>query len=175
MEIPIIETKRLRLRGWKQSDKESFAELNSNEEFMTYLGSGKPLNKIDSWKVMAMLAGHWALKGFGFWLVEDKNTNELIGRVGIWEPEGWPAIEVGWGIHPSHWGKGFATEAGYASIDWAFNNLSLSSLISVIHPDNIASKAVALKLEEIYSHDEKVLGEEHNIFKITKEEFLKGK
>lgn len=171
MNVPVIETSRLRLRGWKNSDAAALAELNANPEFVRFFGNGEPIDKFESWKVLAMLAGHWMLKGFGFWLVEDKFSNEFVGRVGIWEPEGWPGVETGWGISPKHWGKGYAPEAAIAAMTWGFENLEIDALISVIHPDNHASKMVAYKIGETFSHSQQVNGKLCDIYRITKEEF----
>lgn len=169
--VPVIQTERLILREWRDSDSDAFYALNSNPDFVKYLGNGEPLSREDSWRVLALLAGHWALKGFGFWVVTLKETKELIGRVGLWEPAGWPAIELGWGINPTHWGKGYATEAARASLNWGFHELDLSSIISIIHPDNQASKNVAGKIGQSYSHSQEVNKKECDIYKITKEAY----
>ena len=71
---------------------------------------------------MATVIGHWQIRGYGFFSVESKDSGEWVGRVGPWFPEGWPEPEVGWTIAPEHWGKGFATEAGRASIEFAFRD-----------------------------------------------------
>ncbi len=175
MDYPIITTERLRLRGWAESDLDAFANLNANADFMTYLGDRKPIDRAESYRVMMMLVGHWALKGYGLWLVEDRYSHEFIGRVGLLYPEGWPALEVGWGIHPSHWGKGYATEAGSAAADWAFQSLGCESLISIIDPNNNASKAVAMRLGEQYDHNEFVKDRDCEIFKMTKTDFYQRK
>lgn len=172
MLVPIIETERLRLRGWVQEDQGSLAELNSDERFTQYIGNGKPLDRSESWRAMAAFVGHWHLKGFGLWLVEIKDTAEFIGRIGLYEPEGWPGIEVGWGISPKHWGKGYATEGARAAMQWAFDTLNLESLISVIHPENIASINVALRLGEKFIRMEKIKNTECSIYSISKDEYV---
>jgi RimJ/RimL family protein N-acetyltransferase len=73
-----------------------------------------------------------------------------IGRIGPWQPEGWPGAEVGWGLLPSAWGQGYAVEAATASIDWAFDHLGWSEVIHTIAQDNAASKAVAARLGSRY-------------------------
>lgn len=171
MDVPVIETSRLRLRGWKETDIDALAELNANPEFIRYFGQGVPISRFESWKVLAMLAGHWALKGFGIWVVEDKASGEFLGRVGIWDPADWPGVEIGWGIAPKHWGKGYAPEAARASMEWGFRHLDIDSLISVIHPDNQASKLVARKIGESFSHSQEVMGKMSDIYKITAEEY----
>lgn len=171
MKVPVIETPRLRLRGWRASDADALAKLNSNSEFVKYLGNGEVINSEDSWRVLAMFAGHWQLRGFGLWLVEDKDSEEFLGRVGLLEPEGWPGIEIGWGISPSCWGKGYAYEAASAALSWAFEELKVDSLISIIHPENHSSKRLAEKIGETYSHSQLVRQRTNDIYKISKVEY----
>ncbi len=173
MQIPILESERLRLRNWRQEDLDSFAELCADERFTRYMGNSKPLDKRESWKAMAALVGHWHLKGFGLWLVEIKQTSEFIGRIGLYEPEGWPAVEVGWGISPKHWGKGYATEGAKIAMQWGFETLKLESLISVIHPENEASIKVANRIGEKFSRYEVVKDIECAIYQISKNEYEK--
>lgn len=175
MQIPSIETSRLRLRGWKASDANALAKINSDSDFVKYLGNGETLNASDSWRVLAMFSGHWQLKGFGLWLVEKKDSGEFLGRAGLWEPEGWPGIEIGWGICPRCWGKGYASEAAQAAMEWAFDELKIDSLISIIHPENYASKRVAEKLGETFSHSQVVNQKNRDIYNITKVEFEKAR
>ena len=78
--------------------------------------------------------------------VIEKATGRWVGRVGPWQPEGWPGTEVGWSIARAHWGKGFAPEGATAATDWAFDQLGWSEVIHTIAEDNRNSKAVAAKL-----------------------------
>lgn len=166
MNIPIVETERLRLRGISAEDLDDFSEMNANPDFARYFGTGKPLSRWESWNVLTMLAGHWMVRGFGFWFVEEKVTKKFVGRVGIWYPDGRPGTEIGWGISPDYWGKGYATEAARASKDWAFTNLGVDELISVIHPENEASKRVAIRIGEAYRETMDVNGKESHIYSI---------
>lgn len=166
MDIPVIETKRLRLRGFKDSDLDDFSEMNFDPEFAKYFGTGKPLSRWDSWNVLTMLAGHWMIRGFGFWIVEEKITGDFVGRVGVWHPDGWAGTEIGWGISKKHWGKGYATEAAEAAKNWAFGNLDIEELISVIHPENEPSKKVAVRIGEAYKETINVNGKLSDIYSI---------
>jgi RimJ/RimL family protein N-acetyltransferase len=76
----------------------------------------------------------------------EKATGRWVGRVGPWAPEGWPGTEVGWAIIRDCWGRGYATEAAIAAIDWAFDRLGWTQVIHCIDPANIASQVVARKL-----------------------------
>lgn len=95
---------------------------------------------------MATVLGHLYLRGFSQSAVVEKESGRVIGRGGLWRPEGWPGLEVGWVLARDAWGKGYATELGAASRDHAFTALGAEWLCSLIHPDNTASVAVALRI-----------------------------
>ncbi len=140
-----LETERLRLRLFQESDLDAYAEMCGDAEVMKYLGFG-PMNRAEAWRNMAMVVGHWSLRGFGLWAVEEKAGGELVGRVGCWRPEGWPGLEISWALRRAFWGRGYATEAGRASLDFAFDQLGQTRAISMIHGENAASIRVAKRL-----------------------------
>ena len=88
----------------------------------------------EAWREMAMLAGHWALKGFGHWALEERSSGALIGNAGLFFPPDWPALEVGWTVARPRWGEGFAGEAARAAAGWAQAELGAGHLISLIAP-----------------------------------------
>jgi RimJ/RimL family protein N-acetyltransferase len=92
-----LETQRLLLRSFRQADLDDYARLCADSEVMKYIGKGEPLSRADAWRSMAFHLGHWQLQGFGQWAVEWKETGRMIGRIGLFYPEGWPGLEVGWG------------------------------------------------------------------------------
>ena len=115
MPVPLeFETARLRLRQLGEADLDALARLNADPRFMRHLGP--PMTREDTWRQLAMLLGHWTLRGYGMWAVELKATGSLIGRLGLHRPEGWPGLEVGWALDPDHWGRGLATEGGRAAL-----------------------------------------------------------
>lgn len=138
-------TDRLLLRQWRDGDLDGFACMAADPEYARYSSSGAIEDRAGAWRQMAICAGHWALRGFGHWAVERIDTGEFVGRVGPWFPEGWPALELGWGIEPRHRGNGYATEAARAALHhtWA---MAPERVISVIHEENAASIAVTKKL-----------------------------
>lgn len=148
--IPTLETERLILRAWKSEDFEDHARYMADPDVMRYL-SGDPLSRADAWRNMATIVGHWVLRGYGFFAVERKSDRRFIGRVGLWNPEGWPALEVGWTLGKEHWGQGYATEAARAALNYAFLTQDVDRMISVIHIDNVASQKVAERLGEAKS------------------------
>ena len=113
-----------------------------------------------AWLGMAQWLGQWELRGTGQWALEEKATGAFVGRAGMHFPNGpdWPGIEIGWALHPDHWGKGYATEAGAAAVEYAFAHHDVDAIYSVILPENTASQAVARRLgftpweERVLSH-----------------------
>ncbi len=144
MNIPTLETERLVLRAWRDDDLGAYAEMVADPETMRFLGG--PLARPDAWRSIAYQLGHWALRGHGMWAVERKSDGALIGRIGVQRPETWPATEIAWTLGPQYRGQGYATEAAKASMDWGFENLSVTKLVSLIDPENFPSQNVAKRL-----------------------------
>lgn len=143
--IPTITTERLVLRPWRQDDLDAYAAMCADPEVMRYLG-GHTLDRDGSWRNIALFMGHWALRGYGLWAVEHRLDATFVGRVGLWRPEGWLGLEVGWALARSQWGQGYATEAGRAAMDFAWSALGVDELISLIQPANQGSQRVAERL-----------------------------
>ena len=142
----MIETERLILRRIDpERDFEPWAKAMANEETVRYLGT-KPMSRPEAWRSMAVVMGHWEIRGYGFFSLELKATGEWVGRVGPWNPEGWPAPEVGWTISPDHLRRGYATEAAQASLRYVFEDLGWTDVIHVILPGNVGSIGVAEKI-----------------------------
>ncbi|HKB65515.1 MAG TPA: GNAT family N-acetyltransferase [Pyrinomonadaceae bacterium] len=142
-----LETERLILRMWRNADFEEYAELCADPEVMRFLG-GKVFDRTEAWRQMASMIGHWYLRDYGVWAVEEKDSGRLAGRIGCINPEGWPGFEVGWTLKREFWGKGYATEAGRRALEYGFNELDKPHIISLIHPENRASIRVAERLGE---------------------------
>jgi RimJ/RimL family protein N-acetyltransferase len=115
---------------------------------MRYLGPGAPLSRAEAWRQMALFLGHWHLRGFGMWAVEEKQSRALVGRIGFMQPEGWPGFELGWALGRAWWGKGYATEGAQVALSHAFTDLGRDHVISLIRPENSASIRVAERLGE---------------------------
>ena len=139
-------TERLRLRQFTAADFEPLAAMNADAETMRYLGSGQILERWQSWSSLAGILGHWQLRGYGMFCVEERATGRFAGRVGVLDPEGWPGFEIGWTIVRPLCGRGYATEAARAVRDWAFGTLDRDHAVHLIYPANLASQAVARKL-----------------------------
>ncbi len=146
--VPVLETQRLRLRGWKEEDLDLLAEWSADEETMRYIGRGNTMNRAQTWNSLAWLAGHWVLKGYGEWAVTLRESGRLIGRIGLIYPEGWPDLELVWLLDRGYRGHGYATEAAAAARDFAFRELGADRLISLFYPQNEASMRVSQRVGE---------------------------
>ena len=162
--MPELATERLVLRMFRESDLDAYAVMCGDPEVMRYLGTN-PMTRSEAWRNMAMVLGHWQLRGFGLWAVEERGTGQLAGRVGCWRPEGWPGLEIGWVLRREFWGRGYATEAAQAALHYAFNELGQIHVISLIQPDNTRSIRVARRLgmrreghTQLMAHDVLIYG-----------------
>ncbi|HEX3331796.1 MAG TPA: GNAT family N-acetyltransferase [Gaiellales bacterium] len=142
--IPVLETERLVMREWRRSDFEAYAASNADAEVQRFLGGTQ--DREQSWRTLALQIGHWELRGYGQWALERREDRRMIGRAGLWNPEGWFGVEVGWKLDRDVWGHGYATEAAAASLEWAWRELDVDRVLAVIAPENDASLRVAARL-----------------------------
>jgi len=164
----IRETARLLLRPPTAEDLEPFVEIHEHPQVLRFLsGIGPATGRIASWRLLALLIGHWHLRGYGQWAIVEKATGELIGRVGLWYPEGWPGIELGGGIKHSRWDNGFATEGAKAAADFAFNEVGADRIISMIQPDNPRSIRVAQKIGETFAESRQFNSQQLDVYAMT--------
>jgi len=167
---PELETPRLKLRQFCEADLDAWARITSDAEVMRYVG-GSALSRDDAWRSLGYLLGHWKIRGFGLYAAEEKATGALIGRIGLYRPEGWPGLEVGWLVERSRWGEGFASEGGAAAMDHAFERLDARRLISVIEPPNTASIRVAEKLGERFERRMQLQGKQVAVYGVDRAEW----
>jgi RimJ/RimL family protein N-acetyltransferase len=152
-----IETERLLLRMFCEDDFEDYATLCASPDVMRFLG-GKPFSRVEAWRHMAMMIGHWYFRGYGYFAAEEKASGRFIGRVGFTNSAGWPGFELGWTIAPEFQGRRFATEGGRRLLQYAFEDLDMSHVISLIHRDNGPSIRVAERLGESLEGSTEVMG-----------------
>lgn len=148
--IPVIKTKRLTLRGHRRDDFPKSAALWGDARVTRFI-NGRPSSISDSWSRFLKYAGHWALLGFGYWLVEETETGRFVGEVGLADfkrdikPSFEGAPEVGWVVAPAAQGKGYATEATRAALAWGEAELHMKRCVCILDPKNDASAKVAEK------------------------------
>jgi RimJ/RimL family protein N-acetyltransferase len=172
LEIPTLETERLRLRSFRKSDLEDYAALCADPEVLRYLGGGpEPWDRGRSWRHMAFLLGHWQLGGAGMWAVEHRETSAFIGIVGFAAPDGWPGFELAWTLARRWWGYGYATEGAREALAYAFTALEQDRVISLIHPGNRASIRVAERIGERLQGSIDHLGREMLCYGLDRESY----
>ena len=155
------------MRMWREDDFEQYLELCEDPEVMRFL-VGKTFDPLECWRHMAFMVGHWQLRGYGPWAVEEKATRQFVGRVGFLNPVGWPAFELGWTLSRKFWGRGYATEAARRALAYAFEELDKDHVISLIDPKNTNSIKVAERLGEKVEGKTDLLGREVLIYGIDR-------
>jgi RimJ/RimL family protein N-acetyltransferase len=162
----VIETARLVLRLPHLDDAPSLAEAISDPEVMRYIGDGSTGGIDPAERSIKRFLERWEVGGPSQFLVERRADGRVLGRVGflVWDREEWRTgtraelgdraeVEIGWLLAREHWGAGYATEAATAARDWAWSELGLRRLVSLILPGNERSVRVAAKLGESYERD----------------------
>lgn len=143
-----LRTSRLLLRRWRAADREPFARMGTDPAVMEFMP--KLLDRAESDAAVDRIEAHFAARGFGFWAVEEPDGEPFIGFVGLlipsFEAHFTPAVEIGWRLARSTWGKGYATEAAREACRFAFEDLKLSSIVSMTVPTNLRSQRVMTKL-----------------------------
>ena len=143
LSVPRLETERLILRAPCAEDFPAFAAFYASDR-SRFVGGPAPAEQ--AWRFLATELGHWPLRGYGRWAVEEKSTGALAGIIGPWNPEGWPAPELGWDLMNGFEGKGYATEAAIAARAYAYDVLGWPTAISLVVPENTASARLAERL-----------------------------
>jgi RimJ/RimL family protein N-acetyltransferase len=169
--IPTLTTERLVLRAFGLDDLDAYAAMTADPVTMRYLGEGKPLDRAGTWRVIAIILGHWDLCGYGIWAMVERATGRLIGRAGLYRPEGWPGLEAVWSVARERWGQGYATEAGRAVLGYAFEVVGAEHVISAIHPLNAASIRVAEKLGEAFEYATSIEGRERAVYGLSRQKW----
>lgn len=143
-----IETPRLVLREWEETDKEPFARMNADPQVMRYFNS--VLSRAESDQFIDRMQEHFRIHGFSFWAVTLKEGGALIGLAGLarprFEAHFTPCVEIGWRFAPDHWGKGYATEAARAAMAEGFSRFRCTEIVSFTAQDNAPSRRVMERL-----------------------------
>lgn len=177
-----IETERLGLRQWCESDKTPFAQMNSDQEVMRYFPSTRTPEQSNL--LVERLSQAIDHLGYGFWAVERKDNKEFVGFIGInYSASGLPfapCVDIGWRLAKPHWGQGFATEGALASLDYAFTAANLEKVLSITPTTNAPSENVMRKIgmhkcSENFAHPEvpkEHALSEHVLYEITRRQWL---
>jgi RimJ/RimL family protein N-acetyltransferase len=146
--VPFLETERLRLRAFRESDLETWAAAMAGAEVTRYLG-GTPFTREETWRRILSSTGSWPVLGYGYWAVERKQEGDLIGQAGFADfkrpltpsIEGLP--EMGWVFSPHVHGLGYASETVAAALEWADATLQAPVIPAIIDPGNLPSIRLA--------------------------------
>jgi len=170
-------TERLRMRQWRETDREPFARLNADPRVMAFFP--KPLSRLESDAMAERIESRITANGWGFWAVERLDSHEFIGFVGLNHPAPElpcsPCVEVGWRLSFDQWGKGYATEAAMRALNIGFNSLSLTEIVAFTPIGNVRSRAVMERLRmqntvKVFDHPH-VAAEsglrQHCLYKVT--------
>jgi ribosomal-protein-alanine N-acetyltransferase len=143
--MTILETRRLILREFSAEDVDALASVLSDPETMRFYPTPLDPAGVENW--IARNRRRYARDGYGLWAMVLKSSGELIGDCGltVQDVAGANEIEIGYHVRRDHWGQSFATEAARASRDYGFAHLSVNRLVSIIRPENLASRRVAEK------------------------------
>ncbi len=150
--IPTLETARLRLAGHRLDDFDDSAAMWADPEVTRHIG-GRPSTREEAWTRLLRYVGHWALLGYGYWVVRDQASGRFVGEVGFadfhreLEPPFDGAPEIGWALVPWAHGRGLATEAVRAALAWGDQHLGARRTVCMIDPGNAASIRVAQKCD----------------------------
>ncbi len=145
---PNLQTKRLIMRHWKESDLAPFAKMNADAHVMNYFPS--PLSKKESDAMAKRIEDELTNKKYGLWAVETKHDGTFIGFIGLhyhdFPAHFTPCIEIGWRLAYEHWGKGYAFEAASQVLNYAFEVLRLKEIVSFTAKQNDRSIKLMEKL-----------------------------
>ena len=144
----VLETPRLLLRPWRESDREPFHGMNADQRVMEFFAA--PLSPAESDAMIGRIQAHFARYGFGFFAAELRATGEFIGFAGMshvpFEAHFTPCVEIGWRLARDRWGRGYATEAASAALAYGFETLGLDEIVAFTVPRNVRSRAVMERL-----------------------------
>jgi RimJ/RimL family protein N-acetyltransferase len=167
-QAPLIETERLLLRPWRKEDFRPYHALLQHPEVHRHFGP-EPMGEEECWRRLLAAVGGWQFNGFGTWAAERKSDGKLVGSVGIFtawrdlDPEFGEEPEMGWIFAAETHGKGMASEACRAVLDWTEANRPSTPVWAIIAPANEPSLKLAAKLgferlhETLYHKDPTVV------------------
>lgn len=141
--IPTLTTERLTLRAPVLADVEPYAAFYATDRAQFV---GGPMTREQVWRGVAAEIGHWSLRGYGRWSVEETQSGLFCGLIGLWFPDGWPEPEIGWDLVGAAEGRGIAYEAAMASRDYAYQRLGWTTAISLVADGNTRSMALARRM-----------------------------
>ena len=163
----MVETERLILRPFKESDVDAVFAMRADADVMRYIREPQKRQEAINW--IKLVSSRWENEGIGLCAVILKETNELVGWCGLWQLVETGEIEVGYAIAKNYWRRGFAAESAMASLEYGFNELNLDKIVACANPLNEGSQAVMRKIGMTFDHIGKYYGKDLVHYSITRE------
>ncbi|QLI80708.1 GNAT family N-acetyltransferase [Chitinibacter fontanus] len=183
--VQILQTPRLILRDWRDSDLPAFAALGADPEVMRYFPA--PLSAAESSDFVAQIRARLHQHGWGFWALELRETGEFIGMAGLNIPRValpfMPCVEIGWRLARPFWRQGLAFEAASAALEFGFSTLQLAEIVAFTTLSNLRSQVLmqrlGMQLDAVSEFDHPALSAghpllRHCLYRLSKEQFTKG-
>lgn len=153
--IPVLTTERLVLRACRMSDFPAYLSFRGSDR-AAFVGG--PCSEAEAWNLFCALPGQWALRGYGRWMVADRETDAPLGVVGLYHPADWPEPELAWSMFAAGEGRGYAYEAALAARGHAYDVIGWTRLVSLIDGKNLRSAALGRRLgcveDSVFEHPE---------------------
>lgn len=146
MNIPTLTTARLVLRGFTEDDVDPLYRILSDADALRYFPDPRPPSRERVQKIISNQLQHWEEHRYGWWALEPRSNEELIGWSGLQFIPETAEVEVGYLLGQPFWGQGLATEAAQACVQYGFEQLGLETIVGIVHPENVASQRVIEKL-----------------------------
>lgn len=163
--IPTLKTERLILRAPSEDDFPFYERFYTDSNASKFYGG--PIQSHKAWTVLASELGHWQLRGYGRWVIENQNDGEVVGVCGFWWPQGWPRSELTWWLLPSGRGHGYATEASKVAISFAYDVLKWDLVQTHMLDENDAARRLVVRLGgKVIARETFPDGRERDIFEL---------
>lgn len=167
----MLETERLILRPMTEADIEDVFILRRDDEVMRYIRE-PVLSRREAEDWINLISSRWAKDEIGFCSVFEKQSGKFAGWCGLWQLKENREIEVGYAMVKEFWGKGFASEAARAFLEYGFDKLKLEKIVAVARPENAGSRRVMEKIGMRFDYVGKFYDRDLVHYSITKEKFL---
>jgi len=172
--MPMIETDRLSFRNFTPDDFDSLFEIFSDPDVVRFLGTGATPSREEAQAVLNSYFAHWQRRGYGRFALIYKESGRLIGYCGLRWRSDQNQPEIVYLLAKEFWGRGLATEAARACLEYGFHNLNFQQIIAVTSIANIASQRVMNKLGMRYEREERLDEMDTVVYSISRNEFQSG-
>lgn len=162
LNIPVIETERLRLRAPQLSDLDAMVKFFASDRSQFV---GGPRDEATTFMSLTSRIGHWVVREYGLWHFEEKDTGTFMGWTGVINAPGWHEPELGWSVMEAGEGKGYASEAALAARAYAAAHFGMPQLMSYLAPANTRSVAMAKRLGATYEREHQLHGKLCHVYR----------